>query len=233
MNVKFITYISRFLLLLSFFLTIITCKQKPFEGIKAEGKITYDITYKKIDLDKIPEKLLPQKMTLLFSNRYTKNIIEGYAGIISIQNINDLKMDTVTTSFKFFNHKYYYTSKPKESPCCFEILEKPIIKFENDSIQIAGFNCYRASIEYPKSGKKHTIYYTMEIDAGIINKNTAYEKVPGILMDFEMEMGSLTMQFKASEINFQNIEMKEFSLRDGYKKISRDDMVKIIDQLLE
>lgn len=221
-------YFLLFIIMLSW-----SCNRQVPSGPKSEGVIEYDITYKKNDLTNIPEAMMPQKMVLYFTNRFTKNVIEGYAGVISIKNINDLKKDTVTTVLKFLGHKVFYTSKPREVPCCFEILEKPEITFLPDTTTIAEMLCNKARIFDPASNTEHSVYYTNEISAHNPNKNTSYEKIPGVLMEFEMTMGKITMHFKAKEVAFKPVDMKEFKLNKGYKKISRKEMVKIIGQLLE
>ena len=210
-----------------------SCISKPFEGIRGEGYVEYDITYLRNELDGISEYLLPKKMILTFSPRFTKNTIEGYAGIINIQNITDLKKDTVTTVLKFFNYKYYYTSSPKETPCCFEIMEDPVIEFLEDSILIAGIVSYKAIVNFPSSNKSHEVFYSKNVKADIINKNTAYHEIPGILMKFEMDMGNLTMIFNATKVETYSIKDNEFQIPSGYEKISREKMVKIISELLE
>jgi GLPGLI family protein len=209
-----------------------SCRQQQMQGNKGQGSVEYDITYRNNELD-IPQHLLPQKMTMTFTKRYSKNIIEGYAGIISIRNINDLKKDTVTTLFKLFNHKVYYTSRPRETPCCFEILEKPKITFTGDTLHIAGLLCHKVLINNESDNSSREVFYTKEIETHSVNKNTSFEDIPGILMDFEMTLGKLTMHFKATNVEYKDIDNKEFTLPTGYKKISRGEMVKIINQLLE
>ncbi len=219
--------------LLILFLSSLSCTNENFEGIHGEGKVEYDITYIKNHLEGFSAYMLPKKMTLEFSPRYTVNTIENMLGLISIKNISDLKFDTVTTAFKYSNHKYFYTSKPKEYPCCFEILERPEVELLNDSTIIAGVYCKKAKVSFPSLNESHYVYYTDVINASIINKNTAYEDIPGILMDFQMEMGNLKMKFTASKLEFKDIENTEFKIPNGFERITRNEMVKIIHDLLE
>ena len=118
----------------------------------------------------------------------------------------------MTTLFKYINYKYYYSSNPKELPCCFELLEKPEIVFLDDSIKIAGLMCYKANVVFPTVSQNHDIYYTKRIESEIINKNTIYEDIPGILMRFQMEMGSLTLLFEATNIELCSVDLNEFKI---------------------
>ena len=222
------------LLLLSFIIIFsYSCTFESGKNIQEEGYVEYDIVYLKNDLKNVQEFQLPKKMKLQFSPRYIKNSIDGFAGIISIKNISDLKKDTVTTMLKFFNYKYYYTNNKGETPCCFEITETPDIEFTDDTIILAGLKCYKAKIIFPSGKAGHDIYYTREIKANNVNKNTAYSEIPGILMEFQMNLSGLTMLFKATKVEQCAIDKKEFTIDKGYKKIPREEMVKIINQLLE
>ena len=225
--------IRKLLIIFPILLLFTGCTLNNEKYSQVEGIVKYDILYQRIELTSIPENLLPKTMTFTFNKRYSKNTIEGFMGIISIINITDLKKDTVTTVLKFLDNKYYFTSKPREIPCCFEIMDKPEIKFTNDSLLIAGVICEKAFLNFPDSMLNHSIYFTRDIKIKNLNRNTAYEDIEGILMEFMMELSTLTMQFKAKSIKFKPVSDDEFIVPKGHKRISRGKMVEIINQLLE
>ena len=200
----------------------------------SEGTIFYKIAYSHPQTLDVPQELLPGIMVMKFNNRYTNSTIEGFMGLFSISIVSDLKETRSTTMLKIFDKKYYYQGAVGATP---GYPENPgtikITPLDEEKI-IAGVKCKKALIEYTDQEiKPFNVYYTTEIGPKHPNINNPYHELPGVLMEFDLSIGDLSMRMIADRINMNAGSKNDFSIPENYKPISENKMKELIDTLLD
>jgi hypothetical protein len=229
----------KYLAILSIAIIIIvgnSCKKTVQKGSITEGLIEYDIQYLENNMQKnIPTNLLPKKMTMKFKDNISRREIEGFMGLFSLMLITDHEETTTTAFLKVLGKKYYYTGEPKEKTFCFD--EIPGMKVDpNNGIgkKIAGLKNKKGKVTFKKEDKEpFNFFYTHEIRLKNPNFGNPYNKVDGVLMNFQVKLNKLRMQLSAGKFSDIEIPEEEFEIPSGYKKVTRKDMEEILNTLME
>ena len=225
-----------FIILISILFLFVGCNNSTEKTTDlTEGKLEYKIIYpKQFDKGK-PATFLPSKMITIFKGNDIMMNIKGGLGLYHLKYISKAAGDTCFTLFKLFDKKLYYPMKHKQTLFVFKELGKPKIKLFEDSIKtIAGFLCKKAVISFPKNRiRPFNAYYTEEIGRKRPNVNTPFEKIPGILMEFNFFYKTLTFKVVASKFSPVRISHSEFNIPSGYKKTTQEDLESFITTLLQ
>lgn len=122
-----------------------------------------------------------------------------------------------------------------ESLFIFNELGLPDVVFDSDTTKlIAGYECKRAVLTYPgKHNTKIDAWYSEDIKVVESNRNTPFEGIPGTLLEFKVNYHNYTFHFTAEKIKNQSIDLKEFSVPDGYTKTNKNEIKDIVGTLLE
>jgi len=205
------------------------------EHSNKEGKLEYKIVY--------PEQLqsgsaiafLPDKMTSLFKEDKILISIKGGFGLYNLKYISRASGDTCFTLFKLFDKKLYYPMDDKQTLFVFNELGRPDIKLLEDSVKmIAGFSCKKAVISFPKKGMRAIeAYYTEEIGKENPNKNTPFEKIPGVLMEFNFFYKSLSFNLTAQKFTPLTVTDADFQIPKDYKETTEEEIESFIATLLQ
>ena len=195
----------------------------------SEGVIEYNITYPKVDPNSMMVTGLPNKAYLRFKNNNIVNDMSGMMGLISITYI--AKSDkSVAQTLTLINKKYVSDISADEMKKMNDDYVDKIDHGKNTQV-IAGFKCQEA-IATLKNGESLHVYYTNDIGISNPNWSNPFNKIDGVLMDFEMERYGLTMHLKAKQVLAQPIEDNAFVVSEGdYKKIPFAELEKILVEL--
>lgn len=155
----------------------------------------------------------------------------GFFSLINIANLDDM---TNATFLKFIDKKYSYLGQKNEKPCCLTPYEGMKITYTNEIKEILGFTGYKAIVSFPESGYEgYSVYYTTEIKLKNPNILNPYKDIPGVLLEFRARLGQSEIQLIAENYNAENLPDKEFHFPRNYKEISRYEIEKIINALVE
>jgi GLPGLI family protein len=137
--------------------------------------------------------------------------------------------------FKLFDKKMYFPMTNHQTLFFFKELGRPKVKLYEDSVRmIAGFNCKKAVISFPGSRMRSiNAYYTLEIGRERPNANTPFEKIPGVLMEFNFFYNTLNFKVVAQKFKPVHIADSEFMVPDGYKETSQEEIESFISTLLQ
>ncbi|MBI3501809.1 MAG: hypothetical protein HY063_08440 [Bacteroidetes bacterium] len=196
----------------------------------SEGVIEYDITYPKLDPNNMMISGLPNKAYLRFKNNNMVNDMSGMMGLISITYVSKQAEKKVAQTLTLINKKYVADLSPEEMKA---LNASYLTKLEpgKNTQTIAGFNC-KESIVTLKNGETLHVFYTNDIGINHPNWSNPYEKIDGVLMDFEMERYGLTMHLKAKQVLAQKVEDSAFEVsQNDYKKIPFSELEKILQEL--
>ena len=123
----------------------------------------------------------------------------------------------------------------KQTLLIFNELGQPRIKLYKDSIKmIAGFPCKKATISFPKTNTRTMdIYYSEEIGKNKPNRNTPFEKIPGVLMQFNFFYKNLSFNLTAEKFTPLAIQESDFQIPKEYKETTEEEIESFIGTLLQ
>ncbi len=200
-----------------------------------EGKLEYKIIYPRQLESDGSTTFLPSEMITFFKGDDVMMDIKGGFGLYHLKYISKATGDTCFTLFKLFDKKLYYPMDNKQTLFVFKELGKPRIKLFKDSLKtIAGFLCKKAVISFPKTRiRSINAYYTEEIGREKPNVNTPFEKIPGVLMEFNFFYKTLTFKVVAKKFSPVKVSGSEFNIPSGYKKTTQEEIESFITTLLQ
>ena len=208
-----------------------SCKEKGGKYI-SQGEINFSIEYSGSS-GSFTKDLMPRNLVVSFKNN--KILFEilapiGNSGIINLVN-PDLKL--YDTYINMLGTKYFYAGKPGELHPGFESMAGLELKKTDKTAIICGYNCKNAEVTLPSDRSKiHEIWYTDEIKVKNSNMSTPFREIDGVLMSFFFVMGKSEMQFDAETVYKKEIPDKLFERRPKFRPVSRDDMDKIITDMV-
>jgi hypothetical protein len=214
-------------------LIILSCNKTDNVHSITSGRINYRITYLNYNLDNKKTELLPKNMKLLFNKRQAVYYIEGFMGLYGLNNYTDLHNRTSSTLLKVFDKYYVYKGKRDEMMCCFDNPGDMTIQETGRFKVIAGFKCTESIIALPSSNENFVIYHTNEINLKHPNISNPYERIEGVLMEFELTLMGLRMRFTAEEYQPLNEKLINDELSKKAKEVSREQMMIILQKLME
>lgn len=200
-----------------------------------EGKLEYKIVYPEQLQSSSATAFLPDKMTSLFKEDKILLSIKGGFGLYNLKYISRASGDTCFTLFKLFDKKLYYPMDEKQTLFVFNELGRPNIKLFEDSVKtIAGFSCKRAIISFPQQNMRAIeAYYSEDIGKKNPNKNTPFEEIPGVLMEFNFFYKNLSFNLTAQKFTPLTIAEADFQIPKDYKETTEEEIESFIATLLQ
>jgi len=108
------------------------------------------------------------------------------------------------------------------------------IEYTDEVKEIAGLLCKKAIVTLPGQNDTFSIYYTDEISISKPNSTNPYNQIDGVLMEFQLKLAYLKMQFTAEKfVPSQNNKTREFKVPDNCLEVNREQMTYIIKRLME
>jgi hypothetical protein len=208
-----------------------SCKEKGGKNID-QGEIHYTIEYSG-NTGSVPKDLMPK--TLVVSFKKDKMLFEiispfGNSGITNLVNPETKIFDTYIS---MFGQKYYYSGSPGETHPGFGSMNEMEIKKTSKTSNICGYNCKNAEVTFPfDRSKVYTIWYTNEIKVKNSNASTPYSELDGVLMSFYYIMGRSELKFDAETVYQKEIPDNTFERKPKFRLVSREDMDKLLTDLV-
>jgi hypothetical protein len=204
-----------------------SCREKGSKFID-QGEIHYDIDYVHSS-GSMSNDFKPH--TLVVSFRNNKLLFEilspiGNQGIINIVNPEQNIYDTY---INMLGVKYCYRGSKGELHPGFRSMSEPEITKTTRTRNICGFSCKNAEVTFDGDRKKvYELWYTNEINVENTNISTPFAEIDGVLMSFYYILGDTELRFDAETVYKKDIPDKAFERRPKFKPVSREDMDKII-----
>lgn len=191
------------------------------EGKIDEGIIEYSITYPRLADDDVLLELLPNKMEMTFKDNSYRNDIVAGMGLFRTSIISDKESNEFVHTVKMLNTKYASKLEASDlkyiNPNFFDV----DIEFTGDSKRIAGFGCEEIKVHIQgDSTWTYKAYYTTEISIENPNRNTPFEEVKGVLMDYQLINYGIHMHFTAQSVFPKEVDNPILVLDEDYKMIS-------------
>jgi len=225
--------ILKYLTLTLLAIMFVDCSRKKGPGL-TEGRIEFQITYEQQEIGGYSASLLPAKMTMEFRDNMVKNTIQGGMGFFNLVNVSDLNNYQFITYLKFIDKKYIFEGDKNEPPCCFGLMDGMNIEFTGQTKEIIGFECKNAIASFPDGGiESFDIWYTDELQLDKPNGNSPFQKIPGVLLEFNTIMGNANMHMVAKGFDVTRVPARIFDLPKNYTQVSKLEMETILNALLD
>jgi len=225
-------YLSIWYLLIPVFI-FAGCKTNTIpEGEVKATVIEYKVTYLAEKAGKIPTKMLPGKMTVIFAGHYALNKIEGFFGQFSLIYVGNLKNETVITMLKLFDKKFVYYGKKGELPCGLNDPGELKITETGHTAEMHGLICKQLQIV----SISDSINYAMCTDAIKIrnpNITTPYKEINEVLLEFNTQLSLLDMKLSATSLEEKTVSWDLFRVSGDYEEKSREFMENTINELFK
>ncbi len=209
------------------------CNRGKRPGV-TEGRIDFKITYEQQEVGGYSASLLPAKMTMEFSDNMVKNTIQGGMGFFNLVNVSDLNNYQFITYLKFIDKRYIFKGDKNEPPCCFGLMDGMDIEFTRQTKEIIGFDCRKAIASFPDGDiESFDIWYTEELQLNKPNGSSPFQKIPGVLLEFNTIMGNANMHMVAKSCDVTRIPARIFELPKNYTQVSKLEIETILNALLD
>ena len=224
-------FIIRYISFLIILVLVNSCSiNHKVKGIR-EGEIRYKITYLKDATENPLIGLMPTELNMVFKDNNVSMSVEGWMGIFKSSFIKRNKNSEMITLLKIMNKKVYCQSATSTGLLGVDDFSNMSISFDNLTREILDFKCNHAIASIPEKQMEFDIYYTRDIQIEQPNSNTPFEEIPGVLMQFQMQMDGIPMQLVADKLTKFEVPENVFDIPDEYQKISIDQMDEIFKSL--
>jgi len=225
--------ILKYLPLTLLVILLVNCNRRKSPRL-TEGRIEFKITYEQQEVGGYSASLLPSKMTMEFRENMVKNTIQGGMGFFNLVNVSDLNNYQFITYLKFIDKRYIFKGDKNETPCCFALMDGMDIEFTRQTKEIIGFDCRKAIASFPDGGiESFDIWYTEELQLDKPNGNSPFQKIPGVLLEFNTIMGNANMHMVAESWDVTRIPARIFELPKNYTRVSKAEIETILNALLD
>lgn len=209
-----------------------SCKLKFDERGISEGIMQYNITYLEDEKNNPLISLLPVHLDMYFKEDNVLLTVEGWMGVFKSQFLKIADDNKAFTSLKVLNKKFYYECNEPSDFMGITDYKGLEIKFTDKTKKILDYECKHAWVNVPQTRVSFDLYYTNEIAIEAPNLHTPFEKVPGVLMEFRLEMNGIPMHLIASDIISKELKDDVFTIPQSYTKVQKEKVDELITSIL-
>jgi GLPGLI family protein len=137
--------------------------------------------------------------------------------------IIDGKTGNVAILKEYGEQRYIINMSPDNWKQSNQKYEGVTFTYENEFKTIAGYNCQKA-IGRLTDGTTFTVYFTKELVP--VNKDFQYlnKNLPGLAMQYEANVGKMTVTYTVSNINFNLVPQAKLDLpKSGYRVMTYEE----------
>lgn len=208
------------------------CADKKQVG-PTQGLVRYQIDYPEEIKSNPMFSLLPVEMDMIFDSTAVKLKVKGDLNLFSLEFLSRAKGDSCYTIFRMPTRKMVYQLGKDEKWFLFDSGAQPEMRMRPDSVkQIAGFDCHLVEL-LQKTGDQPTssAFFTDQLAIDPKMFRTPFHKVPGVPLEFEIDLNGLKFKFKAKE--FKPFPTDErMILPSEYDLTTRQEMRSTLDYFL-
>jgi GLPGLI family protein len=96
-------------------------------------------------------------------------------------------------------------------------------EFTSETKVIAGYTCKKATAKL-KDGKLYTVFYATTLSTGKADYNPLFANLPGIVMEYEINMGKTKFKYSLATINFDAVSSVRFDIpKAGYRVMTYEE----------
>ena len=200
-----------------------------------EGAIVYKITYSQETASQQMSFLFPKEMTLFFKNDMQRLFFKGGLGLYNLDFIYGADSDTVLTLLEvgILNKKLYLPTNNADIFIFSEARNADVVMIPDENKEIAGAVAKKAILKsISKDVPDIVIWYTDEVSAELPNKNTPFEKIPGILLESEVTYKNIIFRFQAEKIDSCDVSDDKFTVPADFKLTTISEIEEMINAVI-
>ncbi len=196
------------------------------------GYITYEMSYAGSQIDLATREQLPEKAEVTAKEEMVR--IEMHGGELKQIEIKNFKEETSSSILEILREEYVIHKGPEDIERELNEMGSPEINFTNETKTILGYKCKKAEVVVTnRFGEEEIIeiYYTEEIPGQPFNFNLPYRGIPGLMLQYEIRIDNLNIQYKATEINSRwrlFISDRNFRLPDDAKEVTFEELQEMV-----
>ncbi len=200
----------------------------------SEGMVIYNISYPPRLKSHSMSFLFPKEMKLLFKNEKQRASFKGNMDLYSLDFIHSNQSDSFFTLLQVLEKKIYVPSAKSDDIFLFNNYSNEEVVFSRDvNKKIAGYICEKASLKSRRDETNSvTIWFTNEIGVDNPNRNTPFEKIPGVMLEFEIYYENILFHFLAEKVVTEKISEDLFFIPENYSPSSIKEVESLINSVL-
>lgn len=196
-----------------------------------EGKIVYKINVKG-NFSPQEKMMLPSEAVVYSKGEKTRMEMSMGFGM-NTTTISNSKTGYTVSLMNILGSKYAIEAKDKEADKeTEEYIKNTKVEVTNETKIIAGYTCKKAIIYLtdPKSKEvtQLEVWFTKELDVDNVYVNGPFQKIEGAMLEFSLEQQGMNMNFQAQQVSKESVDIKLFEVPDGYKKMTQQELMKMM-----
>lgn len=199
---------------------VIAQKKKDFKGV-----ITFEISYagniEAAQLAQLPKT----SVTKILGNKTRVDFSQGPA---SFSQIVDGDAKTTLMLLDVMGQKFAIKQTKEQIEAEMKDQQEPVIKYYDDSKEIAGYEVKKAEIiSIPKESTdtvKVICWYTEEIGSQEMNFTDKFKGLKGFALEYNMNANEITMTYTAKEIKKGGVKDTDFLQPTDFKEITMEEL---------
>ncbi len=196
------------------------------QKIMAEGIIVYDVVVTTENKDpKLADAFDGATTTVYIKG--SKSRTETTSALGTEVTMHDAKEGTAVILKEYSEQKLMITLTKADWLLKNKAYRDISFEFLPDTKVINGYNCKKALAKMP-NGKTFVVFYTTEITVNNNEYNHAFKNLPGLAMEYEIEMSKSKIKYTASKVDFGVVPASKFDTpKAGYRVMTYEENQKI------
>lgn len=213
------------LLILTVLASFSSSAQKAFTGY-----ISYQIDYDGLGENAAMKSMLPSEMKFILKNNKSRSELK--TGMGDQITIFDSELKTMVNLLDIMGQKIAIKKSISEVELERTKYSELKVTISNETKNIAGYDCKKALIEVNAEdfggSATFTVYFTEALgNMGINYSDPLFNKINGVMLQYEIRTRGLLMKFLASEIKTEDVPDSAFSIPSDYKEMTQDELKKM------
>jgi len=218
-------YQTFLLIILSIAASLTSNAQKNFAG-----HILYQIDYDGLGENAAMKSMLPSEMKFILKNNKSRSELK--TGMGDQITIFDSDAKTVVNLLDIMGQKVAIKKSVGEIERERTKYSKLKVSISDEIKNIAGYNCKKALIEVDAEDfgglTTFTVFYTEDLgNMGINYSDPLFNKINGVMLQYEISTRGLLMKFSASEVKAEDVPENAFAIPSDYKETTQDELKKM------
>jgi hypothetical protein len=190
------------------------CNQSENHGLR-EGKIIYDVVFESEQLNPMIKALLPSEITTYFNNNKTCTVISMKMKMMETRLISDSKTFHYTTLVSAMGKKVAMVMDKEQVQKNYIDRVDLQVRKTGEIKEIAGIKCFQAIVT-DSTENTYPVYYTDAVSITNPNWSSPFRDIEGVMMEYTISFGNMTMKLKAKEIVAVKSDSSLFEIPSDY-----------------
>ena len=198
-----------------------------------EGEITYKVSYPGQE-DNMMTAIMPTKMSLKFKKDKTISEINAGMGLFYMCLITNPENKTLIQQVKVLSEQKGITFSEADLKKILSQEPKMKIELKNETKEIAGYKCKKASIFFPDEERESfDIFYTKQIQITNPNWYNQFSQIDGVILEYQVKRWGIETRFEAISVEKKQIDEKIFEPSSEYRAVSQEEIDEIFENFTQ